>query len=98
MWQISDEPRIPDVPLQASGDRLQVPGVPSTGRPVAEGSIIGLSGDPPRFTQCHGGATVVPRETTPDDMRVSSEGVNRSSSFRRKVQETGHKQANWQAQ
>ena len=39
------------------------------------------------------------REETPDDLRVSSEEELTDLPFyRRKVQETQHKQANWQAQ
>ena len=73
------EPRFPDVPAKASGDRLQIPWCPSTSRPshrVPEWLQLveeGLDGERPD-SQCRGGQTCsVAKRETPDDMRVSSE-------------------------
>ena len=68
-------------PGQASGDRLHFPGVHAPGdwsHKVPEWLKLfeeGLSGEPPRLTQCHGGTTCcsAKRERTPDETRASSE-------------------------
>ena len=80
LWQSSEEHCTPDVPLQASGDRLQIPGVRAPGdrsqkipqwlKPFEEG-LFGERRDSHSVVVVQ--PAVVPRETTLDAMRVSSE-------------------------
>ena len=91
-------------PGQESGDRLHFQGVQAPGdgsHEVPEWLQFfkaGFSGENPDSHHVVVEQPVVePKEKTPDGESQLRRRVNRSSIFRRTVQETKHKQANWQA-
>ena len=77
-----------------SGDRMHFPGVQARRDDFNLSKKDSLLNPPGSHKVVVEQPTVEPKEKTPDDMRVSSE--ERSTDV--PVQETKHKQANWQAQ
>ena len=110
LWQCPQEPRISEVPShenpgQTSGHRLHFPGSKhlETSRIRCQSGFAfftaGLPGEPPDSQNVVvEQPEVEPQGKTPDDEGKLRRKVNRSSTYGRKVEETEHKQSNWQAQ